>query len=136
MIQIKRFLNHPNGLVITRTIKTSCILSKKGPERIDHPPAPGYDQEAIKKLNKLESISSIDDWMRVRYKNRNVKERIIHAIATDDRLVTESKEAQQISDSKLRAFESSLVARGYDFGLMFVHVLNISNLIFLQILSR
>lgn len=112
MIQIKHCLNHSNGLIITRMLNTSCVRFKKGPERIDHPPPPGYDQSAVRKLNKPESITSIEDWMRVRYKNRNVKERLIHAIATDDRLVTESKEAQKISDSKLRALESSLVARG------------------------
>ena len=50
--------------------------------------------------------------MRVRYKNRNGMERKIHAMAVNDRLVTESKEAEEISDSKLRALEQSLAARG------------------------
>lgn len=112
LIHTNRCLCNSSFQIITRSFKTFVPLYKKGPELIHHKPPPAFDHDVIKKLKRPESISSTEDWMKVRYKNRNARERLIHAMATDDRLVTESKDAEEISDSKLRALETSLVARG------------------------
>lgn len=114
LIHSHRFLIQSNASNIIRFLRSSAPLFKKGPEKIHHLPLPGYDPDGWKRLpeNTPETDRSVEDWMRVRYKNKNVKERIIHAMAVDDRLVTESKDAEKISDDKLRALEASLVARG------------------------
>ena len=51
-------------------------------------------------------------WMDVRWKNKNSAETLIHSLAIDESRRSDAREAQSISDQKLRALKNSLTTRG------------------------
>lgn len=52
-------------------------------------------------------------WVDVRWKNKNSAETLIHTMAMDETRRSDPHEARRISDAKLTALRSSLMAKGY-----------------------
>lgn len=80
---------------------------------------PKYDPEKRVKRNSdgvpIETPSSHNKWMRVRYRNEDPIEKSIYRHARDDTTRSDPEEARQISDEKMARLKKSLEAKGYGF---------------------
>jgi hypothetical protein len=64
---------------------------------------------------EVETPSSLNKWMDIRFKNKNKIETKLYSIAIDETRKTNPLDARNVSDAKLKALQASLMSRGLVF---------------------
>ena len=96
-------------LVAAKNIEKSLVLGSCRHMGMARPVEPGINNSEIDTRDN----KKLAQWQKVRWKNKNIQEKIIHSMAQDDTKRSDPEDARRISDLKMNALRTSLVSRGF-----------------------